>query len=64
MVKNALLKESHANHGQNGMTAGKAVQVLEKLGVLTETTGKRRDRAFVYKHYLERLRVRTELPDR
>ena len=37
-------------------TAGKAVQVLEELGVLTETSGKQRDRTFAYKAYLEKLR--------
>jgi Fic family protein len=45
-------------------TAGKAVQVLERLGVLTETTGKRRDRTFAYASYLAQLRVGTELDDR
>jgi Fic family protein len=38
-------------------TAGKAVQLLEKLGVLTETTGRQRDRTFAYASYLERLRT-------
>jgi len=42
-------------------TAGKAVQLLEKLGVLTETTGKQRDRTFAYAGYLEKLRVGTEV---
>jgi hypothetical protein len=41
-------------------TAGKAVQLLENLGVLTETTGKQRDRTFAYTGYLEKLRVGTE----
>ena len=41
-------------------TAGKAVQLLERMGVLTETTGKQRDRTFAYASYLERLRVGTE----
>jgi Fic family protein len=45
-------------------TAGKAVQVLEHIGVLVETSGKRRDRTFAYKVYLERLRVGTELDER
>jgi len=42
-------------------TAGKAVQLLEKLGVLTETTGKQRDRTFAYASYLEKLRAGTEI---
>jgi Fic family protein len=42
-------------------TAGKAVQLLEKLGVLTETTGRQRDRTFAYASYLERLRTGTEI---
>jgi len=43
-------------------TATKAVGVLEELGVLKETTGRRRDRTFSYAAYLDRLRVGTE-PD-
>jgi Fic family protein len=42
-------------------TAGKAVQLLENLGVLTETTGKQRDRTFAYSDYLKKLRVGTEV---
>jgi Fic family protein len=42
-------------------TAGKAVQLLENLGVLNETTGKQRDRTFAYASYLEKLRVGTEI---
>jgi Fic family protein len=42
-------------------TAGKAVQLLEKLGVLNETTGKQRDRTFAYASYLDKLRVGTEI---
>jgi len=42
-------------------TAGKAVKLLESLGVLVETSGKQRDRTFAYKAYLERLRAGTEL---
>ena len=41
-------------------TASKAVHLLENLGVLTETSGKRRDRTFAYAAYLEKLRVGTE----
>jgi hypothetical protein len=41
-------------------TAGKAVHLLENLGVLIETTGKQRDPIFVYAGYLHKLRVGTE----
>jgi Fic family protein len=42
-------------------TASKAVQLLERVGVLVETSGKRRDRTFAYKKYLDHLRAGTEL---
>jgi Fic family protein len=42
-------------------TAGKAVQVLEQLHVLKETSGKQRDRTYAYTAYLERLRAGTDL---
>jgi Fic family protein len=42
-------------------TAGRAVEVLEKAGVLIETTGKKRDRSWAYQGYLDRLRVGTEI---
>jgi Fic family protein len=42
-------------------TAAKAIALLEEVGVLTETTGRRRDRTFSYLKYLDRLRVGTEL---
>ncbi len=42
-------------------TAAKAIALLEEVGVLTETTGRRRDRTFAYVKYLDRLRVGTEL---
>jgi Fic family protein len=42
-------------------TVGKAVQALESINVLVETSGKRRDRTFAYKAYLDRLRAGTEL---
>lgn len=42
-------------------TAAKAVAILEKLRILKETTGRRRDRAFLYSKYLELLRVGTEI---
>ncbi len=42
-------------------TVGKAIDLLVRAGVLVETTGKKRDRSYVYDKYLERLRVGTEL---
>jgi hypothetical protein len=42
-------------------TAGRAIALLVTAGVLVETTGKKRDRSFVYQDYLDRLRVGTEL---
>ncbi len=42
-------------------TAGRAIELLLATGVLMETTGRKRDRAFVYQGYLDRLRVGTEL---
>lgn len=42
-------------------TAGRAIEHLAAAGVLVETTGKKRDRSFVYQAYLNRLRVGTEL---
>ena len=42
-------------------TAGRAIELLVGAGVLVETTGKKRDRSFVYQRYLDRLRVGTEL---
>ena len=42
-------------------TAAKAVSVLERLGILRETTGRRRDRTYGYSAYMERLRAGTDL---
>jgi Fic family protein len=42
-------------------TAGRAIELLANASVLVETTGKRRDRSYVYQGYLDRLRVGTEL---
>jgi len=42
-------------------TANKAVRALVDAGVLVETTGRRRDRAFGYAAYLDRLRAGTEI---
>ncbi|MEO0460577.1 MAG: hypothetical protein AAF219_07025 [Myxococcota bacterium] len=41
-------------------TASKAVSVLEEIGILKETTGRQRDRVFMYKSYLELLKTETE----
>ncbi len=45
-------------------TAGRAVQTLAELGILVETTGKKRDRSWVYQKYLDLLRVGTDDPPR
>jgi len=45
-------------------TAGKAVQLLQSVGVLVETSGKQRERTFAYKAYLDRLRAGTDLDGR
>ena len=50
--------------GTTRPTAGRAIESLAEAGILVETTGKRRDRSFVYRDYLDRLRVGTELEDR
>ncbi len=42
-------------------TANKAVQGLLHAGILQETTGKKRDRAYGYTEYLDMLKVGTEL---
>jgi Fic family protein len=42
-------------------TAGRAIDLLVAAGVLVETTGRKRDRSFVYRTYLDRLKVGTEL---
>ena len=41
-------------------TATKAITGLVDAGVLVETTGRRRDRAFSYEAYLDLLRAGTE----
>jgi Fic family protein len=45
-------------------TAGRAIDLLVAAGVLVETTGKKRDRSYVYQGYLDRLRLGTELEDK
>jgi Fic family protein len=47
--------------GVSKPTAGRAVDALEKAGVLVELTGKKRDRSWAYQSYLDRLRVGTDL---
>ena len=47
--------------GTTKPTANKAVGVLVDLGMLQETSGRRRDRTFGYGAYLERLRAETDL---
>lgn len=42
-------------------TATRAIEALTDTGILAETTGRRRDRSFAYRAYLDRLRVGTEL---
>lgn len=42
-------------------TAGKAIELLVAAGVLVESTGKKRDRSYVYRGYLDLLKVGTEL---
>jgi Fic family protein len=42
-------------------TAGRAIELLAAAGVLVETTGKKRDRSYAYRAYLDRLKVGTEL---
>lgn len=47
--------------GVSKPTAGRAIDALEKAAVLVEITGKKRDRSWAYKAYLDRLRVGTDL---
>ena len=42
-------------------TATRSIELLVAAGILVETTGRRRDRCYVYQAYLDRLRVETEL---
>jgi hypothetical protein len=42
-------------------TEGRSIERLVTAGVLAETTGKKRDRSFVYRGCLDRLRVGTDL---
>lgn len=49
--------------GASKPTANRAIEVLVEAGVLVETTGKKRDRSFAYRAYLDCLRVGTDLDD-
>lgn len=42
-------------------TATRAIETLVDAGILVEATGKKRDRSFAYRAYLDRLRAGTEL---
>lgn len=41
--------------GTTAPTARKAVEVLERIGVLRETSGRQRDRVYAYQAYLQAL---------
>lgn len=41
-------------------TAGKAIDALSRAGVLTEITGRERDRVYAYREYLDVLATDTE----
>lgn len=43
-------------------TATKAIATLVDAGILSETSGRKRDQTFAYRAYLEVLRQGTELP--
>lgn len=45
-------------------TATRAIEALAEADILVETTGKKRDRSFAYRTYMERLRIGTELNSR
>lgn len=45
-------------------TATRAIEALAEAGILVETTGKKRDRSFAYRAYMERLRIGTDLHNR
>jgi DNA-binding MarR family transcriptional regulator len=47
--------------GTTKPTASKAVRILEELGILIQTSARRRDRMFRYATYLEKLQAGTEL---
>ena len=47
--------------GASKPTSTRAIEALAEVGILIETTGKKRDRSFAYRAYIERLRAGTEL---
>lgn len=47
--------------GTTKPTATKSIELLENLNILSETTGRKRDRVYRYARYLEQLRAGTEL---
>ena len=49
--------------GVSKPTAIRAIEALMSVGVLMETTGRRRDRSFAYAAYVNLLRIGTELGD-
>ena len=63
LPRHPIVSVTHAIEllGVSKPTAGRAVDALEKAGVLVETTGKKRDRWWVYRRYLDELRVGTDL---
>jgi Fic family protein len=50
--------------GATKPTATRAVEALRDLDILVETSGRKRDRTFAYRAYLERLQAGTELERR
>lgn len=46
--------------GASKPTAGRAVEALERAGVLAEATGRQRDRLFAYRRYVDLLREGTD----
>ncbi len=47
--------------GTSKPTAGRAIDALVGAGVLVETTGRKRDRRYVYEPYVDRLKAGTEI---
>ncbi len=42
-------------------TAGRAIETVQAAGVLEEMTGRKRDRSWIYRSYVDQLRVGTDL---
>ena len=69
--KHLQLTESNAQRVENRLSTSVATTMnlvdvskptaTRAIGILAETTGRRRDRSFAYKAYLDRLRVGTDL---